>query len=135
MPFVSIELHVHTHTAIPPEVLSELRAIRADLANVINREGKMQTDLSALQAAVAAETSADQSAITLLEGLKAALDAAGTDPVALKVLSDQLASNASALAAAVTANTPAPAPAPVDTGGNGSDTIVGGQGDDTTSGV
>lgn len=131
MPLVSVELHVHTHTAIPPEVLSELQAIRADLATVLQREGKMQTDLTALQAAVAAETTADASAITLLEGLKAALDAAGTDPVALKVLSDQLASNASALAFAVAANTIPPIGGDTTTGGDtGGDTTTGGQGSD-----
>lgn len=65
------------------------------------------TDLTELTAAVAKDTEVDQSAITLLNGLKAALDAAGTDPVALKALSDQLGSNSDALAAAVAANTPA----------------------------
>lgn len=55
------------------------------------------TLLSDLQADVAAEDTVIDSTMTLLKGLKAALDAAGTDPVAL--------------AAAVAANTPA-APAP-----------------------
>lgn len=64
-------------------------------------------DLTELTAEVTNNTTVEQSAITLLQGLKAQLDAAGTDPVALKALSDQLAANDTALAAAVTANTPA----------------------------
>lgn len=59
-----------------------------------------------LTANVAADTTVDQSAITLLNGLKAALDAAIGDPVALQALSDQLGSNVAGLSAAVLANTP-----------------------------
>lgn len=72
---------------------------------------KIMSDLTQLTADVAADTSVDQSAIVLLQGLKAALDSAGTDPVALAALSTQLETNAAALAAAVTANTPAAPPA------------------------
>lgn len=93
---------------VPPPAEPTLAEIKGLLLAIYYREGKMQTDLTQLQADVAAETTADQSAITLLQGLKAALDAAGTDPVALKVLSDQIEQNTAALAAAVTANTPAP---------------------------
>lgn len=64
-------------------------------------------DLSQLQAEVANNTSVEASAVALLGGLKAALDAAGTDPVALAAIRQQLADNDGALAAAVTANTPA----------------------------
>lgn len=62
-----------------------------------------------LTAAVARDTDVDASAITLLNGLKAQLDAAiaAGDPAALQALSDQLGTNASALADAVSANTPA----------------------------
>jgi len=68
--------------------------------------------LDDLTAQVAANTTVIDSAIVLLEGLKAALDAAGTDPVKLKALSDSLAAEDSKLAAAVAANTPAAPPAP-----------------------
>lgn len=64
-------------------------------------------DLTQLTADVAADTTVDQSAITLIQGLAAQLAAAGTDPVALAALSTQLETNAAAIAAAVTANTPA----------------------------
>ena len=67
--------------------------------------------LTDLQAAVTAEDTVIDSAVTLLQGLKAALDAAGTDPVALAALSADIAAKTQALSDAVVANTPA-APAP-----------------------
>ena len=63
--------------------------------------------LDQLTADVAADTSAVNSAVTLLNNLSAAIKAAGTDPVALKALTDNLEANTSALSAAVVANTPA----------------------------
>ncbi len=92
--------HIYVHFDNESEIFKQLSLI-------LKNQTKMATDLSALQAAVEKDTAVDQSAITLLQGLKAALDAAGTDPVALKALSDQLGSNSDALAAAVAANTPA----------------------------
>lgn len=67
------------------------------------------TPLETLQAAVAKDTTVEQSAITFMGGLKTQLDAAiaSNDPAALQTLSDQLGSNADALAAAIIANTPA----------------------------
>lgn len=69
----------------------------------------MANELDNLKAAVAKDTEVDSSAITLLNGLKAQLDAAiaSNDPAQLQALSDQLGTNAQALADAVTANTPA----------------------------
>ena len=85
-----------------------------------------------LQADVAAERSASQAAIVLLQGLKTQLDAAiaananGDDGAALADLSASLEDNTSGIAAAVVANTPAatdgsapaasPAAAPVASG-------------------
>jgi DNA-binding GntR family transcriptional regulator len=65
------------------------------------------SSLTDLQAQVAQTTTVEQSAITLIEGLAAQLAAAGTDPAALAKLQSDLASSATALAAAITANTPA----------------------------
>lgn len=68
--------------------------------------------LTDLQAAVTAEDTAIASAITLLNGLKAALDAAiaSGDPAALAALSADIGAQTTALANAVTANTPAATP-------------------------
>lgn len=67
--------------------------------------------LDNLTAAVAADTTIDQSAATLIAGLKTALDAAiatlpTDDGAALQALSDQLGANQANLQAAITANTP-----------------------------
>jgi len=67
----------------------------------------MSAQLDQLTADVTANTSAVQSAIVLIQGLKAQLDAAGTDPVALKALSDSLEASTQSLANAVAQNTPA----------------------------
>lgn len=71
----------------------------------------LMSELSDLQAEVAKAVTIEASAIVLIQGLKAALDAAGTDPVALKKLSDSLGAEDTALAAAIVAGTPTPVPA------------------------
>lgn len=81
----------------------------------------IMSTLSDLQDQVAATLGAEQSALTLLNGLAAKIDvlvaAAGTggvDPAALAALSASLKSSSDALAAAVVADArPDPAPAPV----------------------
>lgn len=67
---------------------------------------KIMADLTEITANVAKIDTAEASAVQLLGDLKTRLDAAGTDPVALKALSDDLGSHADQLAAAVVANTP-----------------------------
>lgn len=86
-----------------------LARIESKLDIIITNQEKIMADLSQLQSDVAAQNTVVQSVVTLLQGLKAKLDAAGTDPVALKALSDQLEANTKALSDAVTANTPTPA--------------------------
>lgn len=63
-------------------------------------------DLTALTAEVSRNTEVDQSAIALLTGLAAQIEALKTDPAALQALADQLKGSSDALAAAVVANTP-----------------------------
>lgn len=70
----------------------------------------MSQQLAALQAQVAENNSVVGSALTLIQGLRAQLDAAGTDPAALAALSTSLKATDDALAAAVAANTPAAPP-------------------------
>jgi hypothetical protein len=69
-------------------------------------------DLTALTAEVQRNTDVDSSAIVLLNGLAAQIEALKTDPVALQQLADTMRQSSDALAAAVVANTPAPAPDP-----------------------
>lgn len=81
---------------VPPAVLAE---INRKLTNIMALLDDLQTQ-------VERNTKVDESAVLLLQGLKAKLDAAGTDPVKLKELSDQLGKSTTALSDAVAANTP-----------------------------
>jgi hypothetical protein len=85
------------------------------LHQIIQKLTKMGQELDDLKAAVAKNTEVEQSAVTLITGLKEKLDAAiaSGDPAQLTALSTELGSSSDALAAAVTANTPA------DTANNG----------------
>lgn len=87
-----------------------LIAIARKLDIVIEKEIQMSKELDDLTAEVAADEAVESSAVTLINGLAAQITAAGTDPVALKALTDSLTTSSSALAAAVAANTPAAAP-------------------------
>lgn len=91
------------------EVLRRLAAIEA----VLTQQGeKTMSALDDLTAQVAQTTSIEASAVTLIEGIAAELQAAGTDPAKLSALTSNLNASAKALAAAVAANTPAAPPAP-----------------------
>jgi len=70
----------------------------------------MSAELDTLTAAVTQNTSVDQSAITLLQGLSARLAEIANDPAAITALSDELAASSTALAQAVLDNTPAAPP-------------------------
>lgn len=66
-------------------------------------------DLSQIEAEVSEAKTVMEGAVTLLDSLKAALDAAGTDPVKLAELSAALDTSANSLAEALVRNTPASA--------------------------
>lgn len=70
----------------------------------------MSQELDDLTTKVANNNTLVGSAITLIQGLKTALDNAGTDPAKLKALSDALGTKDQELADAITANTPTPPP-------------------------
>ena len=69
------------------------------------KEKIIMADLTELTAQVKNNTDVEQSAIVLIKGLADQIAAAGTDPVALKALQDQLKTSADALAAAIIAGT------------------------------
>jgi hypothetical protein len=85
------------------------------IIRILKRQGETMsttnTALATLQNQVAQNETIEESAVTLITGLAAQIAAAGTDPVALKALSDGLNKSATDLAAAITANTPAAPPA------------------------
>jgi uncharacterized protein YfcZ (UPF0381/DUF406 family) len=95
-----IEYITHNHV--------DLAEIKELLQKLLTNQHKIMADLTQLTAAVEAEGTVVQSAITLLQGLKAALDAAGTDPAALAALSASLGTQTQSLSDAVAANTPQP---------------------------
>jgi len=67
----------------------------------------MSAELDALKAEVQNAATVEQSAIALIQGLAAKIEANKTDPVALQQLADNLKASDDALAAAVQANSAA----------------------------
>ncbi len=74
---------------------------------ILERLKEIKKMLDQLTKDVANETSVMNSAVTLLNNLSAAIKTAGTDPIALKALTDTMEANATALSGAIVANTPA----------------------------
>jgi len=103
------------------DIRSLVRTTLAQELQMANVLDPIATAIPALITAVTNETTVDQSAITLLNGLSAQIAALATnaaDPAQVSSIASQLSTlattmqgNIGALAAAVTANTPA-APAP-----------------------
>lgn len=93
-------------------------------------QGAIMSALDNLRREVEEARTASQSAVTLIQGLKARLDdaVATGDMAEVQALADQLDADSRALADAVTANTPAeqeptePTPAPIE-GNVGGDTV------------
>ena len=101
---LTIDLNIFSHPGATPHFEDQLNRI----LDAINQLGiKMANELADLTTQVTETNTVIGSAVVLIQGLKAALDAAGTNPVALKALSDSLNTSETALAAAVVANTPA----------------------------
>jgi DNA repair ATPase RecN len=94
------EIHLHFHQGPDEEAMQLLRQLTTQGESVM-------ADLAALTAAVEAEGTVVQSAVTLLNQLAQMVRDAGTDPAALADLADQIDAQAADLGAAVEANTPA----------------------------
>lgn len=91
------------------EVLDSLERIERHQHQLLKGERYMAGELEKLQQDVAAEGVVVDGAITLIKGIKAALDAAiaAGDPAALTALSAEIEAKTAALSAAVVENTPA----------------------------
>ncbi len=87
----------------------KLNRILFFVERIFELQGAIMAELDDLTAQVAANKTVIDSALVLINGIADRIKAAGTDPAALKALTDSLKSEDDALAAAVTANTP-PAP-------------------------
>jgi len=85
----------------------KLDAVLVLLTVVVRQEDDVMQELEDIKADVQATTDVEESAVVLIKGLAAKIDASATDPAALRALSAQLKSKAAELAAAVAANTTA----------------------------
>ena len=92
----------------PKQVIQQALSLNL-LSAIYKKVLIMAGELDNLTAQVAANSEVIDSAIVLIQGIKAALDAAiaGGNPAALQSLSDALGAKDAELAAAVEANTPA----------------------------
>jgi hypothetical protein len=82
-----------------------------DSDSIVSELHQMRIDLSELTADVQQTTSAEQSAVVLIQGIASQLADNASDQAAVAALAAQLKSGADGLASAMLANTPA-APAP-----------------------
>lgn len=108
-----LDVHVYFHT---DDTASDIRNL---LREINERTKRMSAELDALTAAVEENSTIDQSAITLINGIAAQLAelaANATELAGLKAAvqakADALHASSEALAAAVAANTPSAPPAP-----------------------
>jgi hypothetical protein len=106
-----MDIHVYLHVKPDPEVVALLNDGLNRLDLILSKQETMMAAIDDLQAAVAAEDTVIDSAITLIQGIPALIAAAGVDPAKLAALQTDITTKSSALAAAVAANTPA-APTP-----------------------
>lgn len=98
-----VEVHVHVHQADS----SLLEELLSRVKNLQKKDVIIMATLEELETQVEANTDAEQSAIVLIEGIVAELEAAKNDPVRLQAAIDNLRGSGDALAAAVVANTDA----------------------------
>jgi len=87
-------------------IYKELRRIRKLLERIENKENEMSAELDALTLEVADTNTIMQSAIVLIQGLAAQLQAIANDPAAILQLAADLDAQSDALAAAVAAPPP-----------------------------
>lgn len=88
---------------------AEYDTILGLLNKIITKENKIMATLQDIANAVAAETTVDNSIVTMLDGIVAQLKTAqaSNDPVAMAAVVSSIEANTAILQAAVTANTPA----------------------------
>ncbi len=96
-PLLASDPRISQMLALQQQILASLKA---------SSESIMAT-VADVAAKVAQETSIEASVLVLVQELSSMVKAAGTDPVALQAVVDQLDANINNLQAAVTANTPA----------------------------
>ena len=86
---------------------ARLSVIIAKLGLISTRMDNIMATLAELTAQVTANSTVIDSAVVLIQGIAARIEAAGTDPVKLQALADELKTKDDALSEAVAANTEA----------------------------
>jgi hypothetical protein len=114
---LTLEINVHVHFPQDAATVSSLAQLLAGIARLENKMAALDDQITALTAQVKANTDVENSALVLIQGFSARLDAAvaaalaaGATPAQLQALTDlgtAIKTSDDALAAAVTANTPA----------------------------
>jgi hypothetical protein len=110
----SMRLDVHHHFPTS-ECSSCAHTLHRIERSIMKLEQRLMDKLAELEAAVAENTSVDQSAVALIEGLASQIEQAGVDQTRLAELVANLRGSSGSLAAAVGANTPTPTPTPEET--------------------
>lgn len=106
-----MDIHLFIHNA-PSEEMGLLREMLGIVKALQTQGNHIMATLADVQAAVTAEDTVVDSAITLLNGLAAQIAALQPNQAAIDALAADVSGKTAALAAAVTANTPAAPPAP-----------------------
>ena len=101
---LTVDLNVFLKPGANSHIENQLNRI---LDAIVKLETKLADEMEYLTTQVTQTNTVIDSAIVLIQGIKAALDAAGSNPAALKALRDSLDTSEQALAAAIVANTPA----------------------------
>lgn len=104
---MDVHLYIHYDPSESKKLDQIIQLLQTQQKEILN----MAASIDDVVVAVQNETTVEQSVITLLGQLAAQVKAAGTDPVKLQAVLDQINTNSAALSAAVTANTPVTPPA------------------------
>lgn len=97
---------IHVNVVLPERAMRLLEDIAAGVKTLLKGQNMAQQDLDALRAQVENNTDVVHSAVTLLDGLAAKLQAMADDPAEIRAFADQLQQNSADLAASITRNTP-----------------------------
>lgn len=90
------------------EIREIINLLKRILTAIQQETNAMSAEMDRLEAQVSSNTTVVQSALTLIQGLRDQILAAGTDPAKLTALANSLQESDDALAAAVAANTSTP---------------------------
>ena len=103
-----MDINLFHHFPPDAEVLARLDSIDHKQNLILKNQERQMSAIDDLQAAVAAEDTVIDGAVTLLNGIPALIAAAGVDPAKLTALQTDIQTRTASLAAAVLVGTPTP---------------------------